>query len=101
MNNFFEDGEIRIGVQSPGPGWVRLDGSRVYLKNKKIVNKSVIKFWSTQTSNSTSTILSVAYGNGVWVAAGAAGTLRTLFDAPSYFHVNLQSSYNVAGYLNQ
>jgi hypothetical protein len=58
--------------------------------------------WNTQTSNfGSSNINSVAYGNGVWVAGGAGGALRTLSDAPSYFPVNLQSSYNVAGYLNQ
>ena len=78
MNNFFEDGEIRIGVQSPGPGWVRLDGSRITLKNKKILKKLTNVFWNTQTSNfGSSGIEAVAYGNGVWVAGGAAGTLRT------------------------
>jgi len=57
--------------------------------------------WNTQTSNFTTTICTVGYGNGVWVAGDLAGRLRTLSDAPSYFPVNLQSSYNVAGYLNQ
>jgi hypothetical protein len=34
--------------------------------------------WNTQTSNfGASLIYSVAYGNGVWVAGGQAGTLRT------------------------
>ena len=81
MNNFFEDGEIRIGVQSPGAGWVRLDGSRITLKNKKIVKKLTSIFWNTQTSNfGTSAISSVAYGNGVWVAGGSGGTLRTSTD---------------------
>ena len=59
--------------------------------------------WNTQTSTSnfTSSILSVAYGNGVWVAGGGLGMLRTLSDALSYYPVNLMSSYNVAGYINQ
>jgi hypothetical protein len=58
--------------------------------------------WNTQTSNfGSSAINAVAYGNGVWVAVGAGAALRTLSDAFSYFPVNLQSSYNVAGYLNQ
>ena len=58
--------------------------------------------WNTQTSNfGTSTILSVAYCNGVWVAGGGLGMLRTLSDALSYYPVNLMSSYNVAGYINQ
>ena len=58
--------------------------------------------WNTQTSSfGTSVPISAAYGGGVWVVAGQGGTLRTLSDALSYFPVNLQSSYNIAGYLNQ
>jgi len=37
--------------------------------------------WNTQTSNfGSSAINAVAYGNGVWVAGGAGGALRTSTD---------------------
>jgi len=37
--------------------------------------------WNTQTSNfGTSIIRRVAYGNGVWVAVGDGGALRTSTD---------------------
>ena len=41
--------------------------------------------WNTQTSNfGTSTILSVAFGNGLWLAGGADRTLRTSTDAVNW-----------------
>jgi hypothetical protein len=46
--------------------------------------------WNTQTSNFGTTIIySVAYGNGVWVAAGGGGTLRTSTDTVNW---NTQTS---------
>ena len=57
--------------------------------------------WNTQVTG-VSSIFSIAYGNRTWIAAGTPpGTINMLRDVPSYYAVDLQSSYNVAGYLNQ
>jgi hypothetical protein len=49
------------------------------------IYKKVAIDWTTQTSNfATSIIQSVAYGNGIWVAGGAGGQIRTSTDTTTW-----------------
>jgi hypothetical protein len=51
--------------------------------------------WNTQTSNfAGSSINSVAYGNGVWVAGGTGGALRTSTDRVH----SITASTTIGGY---
>ena len=74
--DYYESGEILFGMQSPGPGWIKLDGTTANI-NHNIAKKLVTINWNTQTSNFTTQIRAVAFGNGTWVAVGAGGQLRT------------------------
>ena len=71
---------VNSALGSPGAGWTSINsvtqvGSQSRLG--KLLGSSE-QFWTTQTVNfGTTNISSVAYGNGVWVAAGANATLRT------------------------
>ena len=74
---------VNSALGSPGAGWTNVNSAaQVGLQSRlgKILG-SPMQFWNTQTSNfGTSAISSVAYGNGVWVAVGDAGRLRTSTD---------------------
>ena len=74
---------INSALGSPGAGWTSINSvAQVGLQSRlgKILG-SPVQFWNTQTSNfGTTNINAVAYGNGVWVAVGDAGALRTSTD---------------------
>jgi hypothetical protein len=80
--NYYDTGEIVFGIDSPGSSWVKLDGSVVKVDSNfsnKLSNSSLanLKFLN---DGSGLNICAVAYGNGVWVAGGASGVLRTSTD---------------------
>ena len=76
---------------APGPGWLNLSTTQmVYTKSSLGKLLPQYNFWTTQTSQfGASTIVSVAYGNGIFVAGGVGGTLRTSTDAINW---NTQTS---------
>jgi len=71
---------VNSALGSPGTGWMSIN-STAQVDSQSRLGKllgSPVKFWNTQAANfGASTIFSVAYGNGVWVAGGAGGALRT------------------------
>ena len=80
----YEAGEIVFGIQSPGAGWIKLDGTARQVSTK-IASKLVTINWNTQTSTfGASNIISVAYANGTWVAGGTGGALRTSTNATTW-----------------
>ena len=61
------------------------DAGPIYSGTFDTLYKSVGTTWTTVTSTFGSTrILSAAYGNGLWVAGGAAGAMRTSTDATTW-----------------
>jgi len=84
-----QPGEVRLffaGMQPDTKSAVSLENIRAVAGkvNKKAASANGAiaagdaQIWNTQTSNFGGQVpVSVAYGNGVWVAAGLAGTLRT------------------------
>ena len=80
----YETGEVRVGITAPDTTWIKADGSAVSSSTplgSKLYNAQYY-VWTTQQSQfGTSFIWSVAYGNGLWVAGGDFGTLRTSTDA--------------------
>jgi hypothetical protein len=81
--NNYESGEILFGIQSPGPGWIKLDGTTASI-NHNIAKKLVTINWNTQTSNFVTQINTVAFGNGIWVAGGNFGLIRTSTDTVNW-----------------
>ena len=80
----YETGEVRVGITAPDTTWIKADGSTVSIStplgNK--LYKAQYFVWATQTSQfGANLISSVAYGNGLWVAGGTGGALRTSTDA--------------------
>ena len=76
----YETGEIVFGIQPPGADWIKLDGT---VKNisPKLSSKLGLLSWTTVPGPSGT--YSVAYANGTWVVAGAAGAggnIRTSTD---------------------
>ena len=73
----YQPGEIRLGTRSPGPGWVRADGSLTY-KQALVsrLNKAGYFGWRP-TSMGLNHVRGLAYGNGVWVAGGDSGAFYT------------------------
>ena len=64
---------------APGSGWLNLSTTQTVYTNS-VLGKLLpqYSFWSTQTSQfGTTVILSIAYGNGTWVAGGGSGPLVT------------------------
>ena len=82
----YETGEVRIGVQSPGDGWLKLDGSTL---SGTALGKKLSKFgyfsWVTQVSNlGAVNINDIAYGNGVWVLGSSGGDVRSSTDGATW-----------------
>ena len=86
----YKTGDVLIlKSSSPRPvGWVK-DGEQV-LRNSPLYEKLQTSdnpyiVWTTRTSNfGFSTINSVRYGNGLWVAVGASGRIRTSTDTVTW-----------------
>lgn len=88
----YDIGEVRLGIESPGPEWLCLNGSDVpidtvlyrKLKLSDLFNVS----WATQASQSGSTgHWSIAYGNGNWIT-GMSGGIRSSTDGVLWVSVN-------------
>lgn len=78
LKSSYESGEIVFGIQSPGPGWVKLDGSTVTVSLKLAAKlNSVQPVYLTSFATSPSVL---AYGNGTWVAGGVGGFIQTSTD---------------------
>ena len=88
----YVQGEIVFSADSPGRGFIKLDGltkklyERGVNKNFSVTMRDIGNLaWETRTSNfGNSTITSIAYGNSLWVAAGTGGNIRTSTDAISW-----------------
>lgn len=91
-NSRFESGEVVYSVSKPADEFIPLDGT-----TKKWFERGVDKnfastmassgylAWRTQTSNFGATaITAIAFGNGLWVAGGNSGELRTSTDAVTW-----------------
>ena len=71
---------VNSALGSPGAGWTSINSAAQVISQSRLgkVLGNPVQFWNTQTSNFGATnINAVAYANGVWVAGGAAGALRT------------------------
>ena len=83
----YETGEVRIGVQSPGSDWIKIEGQ--IIDRNTALGQQLFKAgyfsWTTQTSTFTSSgINSVVYDNGFWLAGGEFGRIRTSTDAVTW-----------------
>ena len=72
--NTFESNEVRIGITSPGPDWIEGDSENLYFQKNRV--DYVLRFWQTGTL-ATTTLNSVAFGNGLFVAVGSGGEIST------------------------
>ena len=97
VSTTFEQGLIENDITSIDNAnyiWGAVGKNGLVLKSNQLTNSlgtfdvvanEVIIAWTTQNSNfGTTTINSVAYDNGLWVAAGYSGQLRTSTETLSY-----------------
>lgn len=81
------DDSIIIDIQYANNIWAAATNNGVLLKSSQAYNDPLGTFytiynndegtiWVNQTSNTTSIINCIAYGNGIWIAAGASAQLR-------------------------
>ena len=101
-----QSGEVRlffVGMQPDMKSAVSLENIRTVVGKVSVKATSAgaasaaggAQIWNTQTSNfGASVICSVAYGNGVWVAAGSGGALRTSTERV----YNIAASTTIDGY---
>jgi hypothetical protein len=78
-NTQFNRGEIKFGIDKPGDNWVKANGTAVYPGNT-LYYAGYPYIWTTATSNTTVSLNSVAYGDGLFVAVGNSATIRTSTD---------------------
>jgi hypothetical protein len=94
VNSIFEQGLIEndiTSIENANYIWGAVGKNGLILKSSQITNSlgtfdpvyyKEAEFWTTLNSNFGNTlIVSIAYGNGLWVAGGQSGQLRTSTDA--------------------